>query len=249
MIPLIGITGRRVRYGALREAAPTFADQTVTLFFSAFSRAVAAAGGLPICLPFEAARTDIVHRLDGLIVTGGADLDPSRWGGPETRTGDPLDDPGATDPDRDDYEAELLRAALDSGTPVLGVCRGHQLLNVILGGTLITDLPPGPIAHLATTAPPDIGHHEVATEGGTLARAVLGPVTTVNSWHHQAIDRLGDDLVVSGRSGDGVIEAVELPGRPVLGVQWHPEWHPGLDPTFAWLIDTARSAQVTAVPR
>ncbi len=243
--PLIGITGRRLRFGAIREASPTYADETVTVFFAAFADAVARAGGLPVFVPFEAAATDVVARLDGLVVTGGADIDQARWGGPRTDVGDPLENPAATDPVRDDYEEALLQAALGTEVPLLGVCRGHQLLNVALGGTLVPHLAADPIDHVSHRPPSNADDHNLATETGSLARRLLGERPSVNSYHHQAVERLGTGLVVGARADDGVVEALELPGRPVLGVQWHPEWHPGPspDPTFTWLVDTARTSR------
>ncbi|MHB1929890.1 MAG: gamma-glutamyl-gamma-aminobutyrate hydrolase family protein [Acidimicrobiales bacterium] len=146
----------------------------------------------------------------------------------------------ATEPERDAWELELLRAALDADLPVLAICRGLQLLNVACGGTIVADIPAG-----AGDNHPRFGSdrhdlaHEVRFEPGSLAARVYGPAALVNSLHHQAVDRLGDGLVITGRSPDGTIEALELPGRPVLAVQWHPEAVAG-DAGPAWLVEAAR---------
>jgi putative glutamine amidotransferase len=154
---------------------------------------------------------------------------------------DPRTDTMVHDLDRDAYEIALVRAAIDRGIPVLGVCRGLQVLNVALGGTLIADLGAGPVSHLSSATAPHDGaeDHLVTFTDGSLAQALFGSRSTTNSWHHQAVDRCGLGLVVTGRTSDGVIEAVEVPGAPILGVQWHPEWMVRSDPAIAWLVRTA----------
>jgi len=168
---------------------------------------------------------DYVHELDGLVLQGGADISPTTYGE------EPLQPEWAGDRVRDDYEIELFSEFVEAGKPVLGVCRGIQLINVALGGTLVQDLPSQvgtQVAH-RDRGIYEANVHEIRFEPGSgLAR--LYPDTTlarVNSLHHQAVRKLGRDLVVEARSlTDDVIEAVRWRGRGyVFGVQWHPELH------------------------
>lgn len=248
MRPLIGITGRQLTLGMLANTSPRFRNQRINSYFTDFAESVARAGGIPVDLPFVSSTSGVVDRLDGLIVTGGQDVHPARWGG--TAVVDPDVDPrwnhDAHDLQRDSYEATLIQAALDAEIPVLGVCRGHQLLNVVLGGTLIEHLDDGPIVHATGHAAPSTGDsaHVVEFVEGSWAQQIYGSHRVVNSWHHQAVDRLGEGVVVTGRTSDGVVECIALEGRPVVGVQWHPEWSPQADPVVDWLVD--RSAEVPA---
>ncbi|MFE2425937.1 gamma-glutamyl-gamma-aminobutyrate hydrolase family protein [Streptomyces sp. NPDC059373] len=244
MKPLIGITGRRLTAGLVDQMDPRFAGRHFDFFFSDYARRVAEAGGIPVHLPFEAGSADAAERLDGLIVTGGQDIHPRQWGGDESAVaadGNPRLSSMAHDVERDAYEAVLIRAAVAGGVPVLGICRGHQMLNVALGGRLVPDLPASSVKHYSPNAAPTDGEadHVVTFTPGSLAEAVYGPSARVNSWHHQAVDVCGDALVISGRAADGVVESIEIPGRPVLGVQWHPEWQASGDPGFAWLTAAA----------
>ncbi|WP_406328683.1 gamma-glutamyl-gamma-aminobutyrate hydrolase family protein [Streptomyces sp. NBC_00203] len=179
-----------------------------------YPRLVQRAGGLAVMLPpddpAQAAAT--VARLDGVVVAGGPDVDPVRYGAERSpRTG-----PAA--PERDAWELALIRAALASGTPLLGICRGLQLLNVALGGTLVQHID----GHVKDAGV--FGHHEVTPVPGSLYAGVVPEVTAVPTYHHQAVDRLGEGLRASAHAADGTVEAIELPGASwVLGVQWHPE--------------------------
>jgi putative glutamine amidotransferase len=188
-----------------------------------YFRSVERSGGVPVvlapCSPAEA-RT-AMRRLDGLILTGGGDVDPALYGQvPHPRL-------GKVDRARDLFEVALVHEALADDVPVLGVCRGLQLLNVATGGTLHQDIP----AELGTSLDhrPKVARFEVAhtveiVAGSLLHRIVKRESMDVNSLHHQAVDRAGDGLVVTARAGDGVVEALEMPSRTfVLGVQWHPE--------------------------
>jgi putative glutamine amidotransferase len=243
--PLIGLSTRRWPATTLGSALPpAYADAAVDLGIADYPAAVAAAGGLPVHLARDAPAAGVVGRLDGLILTGGADIDP-RTGGQQRRGGAIGDDRSAetggspTEPERDAWELALLRAALDLGVPVLCICRGLQLLNVACGGTLVEDLPAGAgDDHPRFAGDRRAPAHEVIIEAGSLAARVYGERVMVNSLHHQAVDRLGDGLVVAGRSPDGTVEVMEMPGRAVLAVQWHPEALPG-DPGPRWLVDTA----------
>jgi putative glutamine amidotransferase len=115
------------------------------------------------------------------------------------------------------------------------------VINVALGGTHVADLQPGCVSHLSPEVEPSDGapDHLVSFEKGSIAADLFGASTTTNSWHHQAVDECGAGLVVTGRARDGVIEAVELPGAAVLGVQWHPEWMTSSEPTLAWVVRAA----------
>lgn len=179
-----------------------------------YPRLVQAAGGLASMVPPDdpSYAADVVARLDGVVVAGGPDVEPVRYGAErEERTGPPARE-------RDAWELALIEAALASGKPLLGICRGMQLLNVALGGTLVQHME----GHTAGTGV--FGTHAVTPVPGTLYARVAPEETAVPTYHHQAVDRLGKDLVVSAHAADGTVEAVELPGPSwVLGVQWHPE--------------------------
>ncbi|MFF4788643.1 gamma-glutamyl-gamma-aminobutyrate hydrolase family protein [Streptomyces sp. NPDC001276] len=179
-----------------------------------YPRLVQAAGGLAAMLPPDdpSHATSVVARLDGLVVAGGPDVEPERYGAErEPRTGPPSRE-------RDAWELALIRAALDSGTPLLGICRGMQLLNVALGGTLVQHID----GHTEDVGV--FGSHPVTPVAGTRYAAVVPEETYVPTYHHQAVARLGEGLRTSAHATDGTVEAVELPGdRFVLGVQWHPE--------------------------
>ncbi|MBU8811782.1 gamma-glutamyl-gamma-aminobutyrate hydrolase family protein [Mycolicibacterium goodii] len=180
------------------------------------------AGGIAVLLPPQPVDGDVadrvLDRLDGLVITGGPDVDPSRYGQqPHPQTNEPARE-------RDEWEFALLTGALARGIPVLGVCRGAQVLNTALGGTLHQHLPDviGHTHHQKGNA--IFGTSDVRTVPGTRLASLIGERSDAQCYHHQAIDRLGDGLVVSARDADGVIEAVEVPGEHfVLGVQWHPE--------------------------
>lgn len=230
--PLIALTGRRIPGAGLRSLEPRYQVHAINWYFSAFSTAVAAAGGIPVELPYECG-ADVVERIDALVVTGGQDIDPTQWGG------DPSYAVGPVDRDRDAYELGLVGAAFERGIPVLGICRGMQLVNVMAGGTLVGHLSSTGIDHVSSRAATSEQTHVVATDPGSLARSLFGAEVAVNSLHHQAVDRPGEGVVITGRAPDGVAEVLEMPGRPVLGVQWHPEWHDGRDPSFNWIVNAA----------
>ena len=206
---------------------------------------VVAAGGLPIVLP----SLDPVHAaaavsgIDGLVLTGGGDVDPVHYGAsPEPETGPP-------DASRDAWELALVTAARDAGIPVLGICRGAQVLNVAYAGTLVQHLP----ARGSDGAPGGDGHdavdraaeevHEVAISPGSRLHRILGvDAIRANTLHHQSVDAVGPGLVASGIADDGVIEAVESVEGPVLGVQWHPELlldRPLHLALFGWVVHPA----------
>jgi putative glutamine amidotransferase len=210
-----------------------------------YVRSVDKAGGMAVLLPpgepSDAPR--LLDRIDGLLLSGGADVDPALYGHT------PHPGLGRVVRARDDFELALCREALERDLPILAICRGQQVLNVATGGTLVQDIP-SLIAGAADHDPPTQRWspvHEVDLLQGSRVRAILGRErVAVNSFHHQAVDALGQGLVVSARSVvDGVVEGVEDPRRRfVLGVQWHPEafWREPdtFGPLFEALVGAAR---------
>jgi putative glutamine amidotransferase len=215
--PAIGICApvERARFGPW--------DQDAVLLPRGYSDAVQGAGGLAFMLAPDddlAQRpAELLDRLDGLLLAGGRDIDPLAYGAkPAEATQD-------SSPERDRFELGLATAALDRDMPLLGVCRGMQLMNVACGGTLVQDLP-AELSGRHRHTPGAFADHEVVLERGSLAAHAAGAERlSVRSHHHQGLDELGSGLVASGRSPeDGIVEAVELPGkRFALGVLWHPE--------------------------
>jgi anthranilate synthase component 2/putative glutamine amidotransferase len=211
--PLIGLT-------TYRERAQTLVwDTEFALLHQAYVEVVARAGGVPVLLPPQEHGAEVlVERLDALVLTGGSDVAPEHYRQqPHPRT-------TIVRHWRDEWELRLLERALAVGLPVLGVCRGAQLLNVALGGTLDQHIPDtlGHQGHCPT--PGAFGKTRVALRPGSTLAEVLGPEAKVDCHHHQALAVVAHGLEVTGASDDGTVEAVEMPGRCfVLGVQWHPE--------------------------
>ncbi len=176
----------------------------------------------------EDAAGEAVAALDGVVIAGGADVEPVRYGAdPDPRTGPPARE-------RDAWELALIRAAIEQDVPLLGICRGMQLLNVALGGTLHQHLDGHTGGHAV------FGGHPVDPVPGTAYAAAVPEQTTVPAYHHQAVDRLGTGLIASAHAPDGTVEALELPDHEslVLGVQWHPEMGEDLRVMTA-LVDAA----------
>jgi putative glutamine amidotransferase len=218
-------------------------------------RPLLAAGGLPLTLPqLPEAIEPALDAIDGLLLAPGRDIEPGRYG----QEPHPL--LSATEPWRDAFELSLVPAAIDRGLPILGMCRGIQTLNVALGGTLAQDVslvsaehPSDPgwtswkqveAASLENAPLPPHPRHEITIVAGSVLARTLGTTSIeVNSFHHQAIDRLGRGLAVVASSADGVPEAVELPGHEVLAVQWelNEEWR--VDArfmrVFEWFVQAA----------
>jgi putative glutamine amidotransferase len=216
-----------------------FASRSTDATETAYAQAVVSAGGIPFLIPaLPAVPPDqVVERIDGLLLTGGGDVDPRRYGAV------PSPQCGGVDQARDAFEISLVRRAVEAGLPVLAVCRGCQVLNVALGGTVIQHLPDvTDLEHLVPEPRTATVHHVEVEEGSQLARIVGSPRLDVNSIHHQAVDLVAPELAVVGRAEDGVVEAIEHPSLPVLGVQWHPEnllRRPTHHALFDWLIATA----------
>jgi putative glutamine amidotransferase len=222
--PMIGVTVSEIRAKEdaqrVRHGEPTQTEMTLGL---SYMRAIERAGGLPVALPPLAGENveSLLDHLSGLLLTGGPDLDPACYGA------EPHAELGPVDREVDIFEIELCRQADLRGMPILGICRGAQVLNVSRQGSLIQHLPDfisGAIEH-RQTEPGDRTTHEVRVSPDSgLAQTTGGGPVQVNSFHHQAIDRLGHGLRPVAWTQDGVIEAVEgQDGQFVLGVQWHAE--------------------------
>jgi putative glutamine amidotransferase len=242
--PVIGICT------AIERARWSVWDQQAALLPRNYVDAVQRAGGLVAMLPPDPELASDPHQvlelIDGLILAGGADIDPGSYGQqahPET---------SGTVPERDAFEVALTRAAIERELPVLGICRGMQLINIACGGTLVQHLPEryGHHEHRRVAGSFDGAEHDVLlTEGSLAARAAGELVHTTKSHHHQGVERLGDGLIVSGISTvDELPEAIELgdgspPTRFVLGVQWHPEADVASSVVGA-LVDAAAATRV-----
>lgn len=211
-----------------------------------YFEAVLEAGGLPLLIPFLESLEDIqeaIARVDGLLLTGGADVDPALYGEqprPETKMAPQM---------RQRLDVPLARAVLAAGRPVLGICMGIQVLNVAAGGTLVQDIAaqtPGALQHRRMEEADRAVHKVEIVKGSMLAEIVGGEPLGVNSTHHQAVAQVGRGFAVAARAEDGVIEAIEsATGGPALGVQWHPERLRGIPRhrrLFEWLIEKAAAS-------
>jgi putative glutamine amidotransferase len=215
MRPLIGVTTSELRPSGMstlrRQGEPPHAEMALGM---TYLQAIERAGGVPVVLPPCVSDLEaLISRLDGVCLSGGPDLDPAAYGARERHA-----ELGPTEPSLDAFELALARAALERGMPLLGICRGSQALNVACGGTLHQHLPDHRQAE-----PGSEPTHDVEILPGTRLAGLFGAgAMAVNSFHHQAVDRLGSGLRVAARAGDGIVEAIEGAGF-VLGVQWHAE--------------------------
>jgi len=221
--PLIGVTTSEVRKAETVEPTPEGEPPRHEMALGlTYLRAVEEAGGLPVVIPpldLDAIEP-LLDRLSGICLSGGPDIDPHAYGA------EPDEHLGPTWPDLDRFELAIAGRADAREIPLLAICRGTQALNVVRGGSLVQHLPDlgGGVDH-RQRIPGDQGSHPVRIDPGSrLATTVDTDSTCVNSFHHQAIDRLGDGLVATAWADDGTIEAIEDPGRDfLLGVQWHAE--------------------------
>lgn len=236
--PLIGISSyaQQARWGAW--------DDQAILLPRRYADRVAQAGGAPVLLPPMSGIERTLPRLDGLVLSGGGDIDPARYGAARDAESGPASD------DRDSAELALCRAALDLRLPLLGICRGLQVINVALGGTLYQHLPDivGHDGH--SLADGRYGSHDVRVAADSRLARVLGRTDlAVPTHHHQAIDQLGQGLAATAWTADGIVEAAESPddGGPfMLAVQWHPEVGDDLS-LFRGLIAAARVRRLQPV--
>lgn len=238
--PLIGITTQRWSSSVTRP------NQRVQGELHGYMDAVLAVGGLPVLIPLAVQGADLAELygyLAGLVLPGGGDVEPALFGAAKHPTTNGID------ADRDQAELWLARQALADDKPLLGICRGLQVLNVAAGGDLVQDLPTEvPSANPHYFRYPDYpldypAHNVQVAEDSLLARVVGEPILEVNSRHHQALGAVAPSLAVVGRAPDGVIEAVESPRHPfALAVQWHPEnlqAQPAMRALFAQFVAAA----------
>ena len=217
MKPIIGIT--------TNNSKNSYGQPTVLLQHS-YVRAVMQAGGVPVLIPSSVAEEGwdaLYSRLDGVLFSGGGDISL------DFSPGDPHPRIDDVDLARDSVELKMVQAAASDGKPFLGICRGCQVVNVALGGTLYTHIPdqlPGALDHSYPGNMRTVLVHEVKLEEGTRIAEIFGePIIKVNSLHHQGLKDIAPSLRVAGCAPDGLVEAIELPEHPFgLAVQWHPEW-------------------------
>ena len=230
--PVIGLTTYR------QQARSGVWDVPASFLPAVYLEGVTRTGGIAVLLPPQpvdgAIAEQVIGRLDGLILTGGKDVDPAAYGQqPHPATEEPANE-------RDEWEFALLRAALDRRVPVLGICRGPQVINVALGGTLHQHLPDvlGHSGHRVADA--TFASHTAHIAAGSRLNRLLGESIQTRCYHHQAIDQLGTGLVASARC-DGIVEGIESAGTDfVVGVQWHPEENLDDLRLFAALVEAAR---------
>ena len=217
MKPIIGITTNQ---------STNANGQPTVMLMQAYVNAVIQAGGVPVLIPSMIAEDgwDAVYsRLDGILFSGGGDI------ALEYSPGEPHPRIDGVDPARDSVELNMVQAAASDGKPFLGICRGCQVMNVALGGTLYTHIPdqlPDALDHDYPGNMRTVLVHEVRLEEGTRIAEIHGePILKVNSLHHQGLKDIASSLRVAGYAPDGLVEAIELPDHPFeLAVQWHPEW-------------------------
>ncbi len=230
--PLIGLTTY------LEQAQTGVWDVQAAFLPKVYFEAVNRAGGIAVLLPPQPVDAEIasavIDGLDGLIITGGKDVDPARYGqAPHPQTDEPR-------LDRDAWEDALLTAAIEKELPFLGICRGAQMLNVALGGTLHQHLPEVVGSDRYNLGAGNFNDNEIHVHASSTLGTLVGGGLLGKSYHHQAIDEVAEGLVVTARSDDGTIQAVELPSVPFgVAVQWHPEQDDDLR-LFEGLVEAAR---------
>ncbi|MED5265322.1 MAG: gamma-glutamyl-gamma-aminobutyrate hydrolase family protein [Actinomycetota bacterium] len=229
--PLIGITGKRRSGKDLKGSLKVMGDLPLDVYWDDYAQGIISAGGIPVWLPVGADPTLYIERLDGLLMSGGADIQPEIYGAeidPKTFNPEPI---------RDEFEISLLDAAFKSATPVAGICRGLQIINVYSGGSLFQDVP----THAIRDKAPSTEAHTVTMAENSILEEIYGGSRMVNSLHHQSIERIGEGLRVSAQAEDGGVEGIEHEALPVVAVQWHPEMLTSRDsdPLFRWLVEQA----------
>lgn len=215
--PIIGIAGNQ-----LLTAEAAFHGNQVTYTPQGFVDAVQQVGGLPFVLPIGAPETAAayIQRVDKLILAGGQDVSPQFY------HEEPRPKIGETNAQRDRFELALIEAAINQQKPIFAVCRGMQLLNVALGGSLYQDLSEysgWQVKHEQAPTQPKFATHNITISEDALFASIFAQTCRVNSYHHQAVKDLGTNLAVVAHSDDGIVEAIQDPARRLLGVQWHPE--------------------------
>jgi putative glutamine amidotransferase len=245
--PLVGVSTSEVRSAGDRElVSQGEPPRTELALGERYLEAVRAAGGMPVILaplPAESLES-LIGRLDAVVLSGGPDLHPSAYGAL------PHPQLGPTEPELDSFELALARTAVARGLPVLGICRGMQVLNVALGGSLHQHLPDleGAINHRQDEPSGEPTHRVTLARKSRLTKVIGRRYVEVNSFHHQGLHALGKGLAIAGRAADGHVEAVEVPGRRfTFGVQWHAEClvdRPEHLSLFRGLVRAARGHEV-----
>ncbi len=229
MYPKILITSYKIPSSKMGESYKLYGIE-FSVITQDYSDSLSLAGAIPVLMPHLEARidddeyiTEVLKSVDGIVLPGGSDIDPALYNSyPQKNLGD-------ISPERDRWELKLLKKAIDLKKPILGICRGFQLINIYYGGSLKVDVcgtnVESKIPHMATMVPKYYKTHKINIKSGTrLAKIFEGKDIAVNSYHHQAVRDVGENLVVAAAAPDGVVEAVEDPNYPyMLGVQWHPE--------------------------
>ena len=216
--PIIGISS-----SVIVDEAGSFAGYKRAYVNKDYVDAVIRAGGVPLIIPFSTDKEVIISQaqlIDGLILSGGHDINPYNYGQ------EPSQKIGETFPERDTYEMILLEESKKRNIPILGICRGFQLINVAAGGTLYQDLSliPGNILKHNQVSNPTLKTHKVEIKENSVISSIFGKETMVNSFHHQLIDKVANDFIVVAKASDGVVEAIEHKTYKFLvAVQWHPE--------------------------
>ncbi|HLE39373.1 MAG TPA: gamma-glutamyl-gamma-aminobutyrate hydrolase family protein [Acidimicrobiia bacterium] len=239
MTPVIGITT------GLRTIPVSAGDAPAHTLVTTYTTMVRRAGGIPVLLtPGDPAEIPaLLTRLDGIVMSGGGDVDPARYGGRQHPS------IYGVDPQRDEFELALAIALAERRVPTVCICRGLQVVNVAMGGTLIEDIAaegPAMLPHIIEGEAAFHPQHPVTVETGSATAKALGrEELLVNTLHHQAVRRVGSGLVVTGRSPDGIVEALapEDASWPMWAVQWHPEYlGPGDEPSLALFETLVRAA-------